>query len=91
MHSGHGGGTHWVMTGYDFAAADNGAPANKPGLGAIVSRYRGANNPSTGLPNYVRSGGILGDGPSWLGAPKCVMKTSTQPSLLKSPTATPMP
>lgn len=38
--SGHGGGTHWVMTGYDFAAADNGAPANKPGIGAIVSRYR---------------------------------------------------
>ncbi|MFO0804518.1 MAG: DUF1501 domain-containing protein [Gemmataceae bacterium] len=67
--SGHGGGTHWVMTGYDFAAADNGAPANKPGIGAIVSRYRGANNPSTGLPTYVRSGGILGDGPTWLGAP----------------------
>ncbi|HEY3789421.1 MAG TPA: DUF1501 domain-containing protein, partial [Urbifossiella sp.] len=67
--SGHGGGTHWVMTGYDFAAADNGAPANKPGIGAIVSRYRGANNPATGLPTYVRSGGTLGDGPSWLGAP----------------------
>lgn len=67
--SGHGGGTHWVMTGYDFAAADNGAPPNKPGLGAIVSRYRGANNPATGLPTYVRMSGILGDGPSWLGAP----------------------
>ena len=67
--SGHGGGTHWLMTGYDFAAADNGAPANKPGIGSIVSRYRGANNPSTGLPTYVRSGGILGDGPTWLGAP----------------------
>jgi hypothetical protein len=67
--SGHGGGTHWVMTGYDFAAADNGAPANKPGLGAILSRYKGANNPSTGLPTYVRMNGILGDGPSWLGAP----------------------
>jgi hypothetical protein len=67
--SGHGGGTHWVMTGYDFAAADNGAPQNKPGIGAIVSRYRGANNAATGLPTYVRSGGILGDGPTWLGAP----------------------
>jgi Protein of unknown function (DUF1501) len=22
--SGHGGGTHWVMTGYDFPPADNG-------------------------------------------------------------------
>ncbi|HXD85217.1 MAG TPA: DUF1501 domain-containing protein [Urbifossiella sp.] len=67
--SGHGGGTHWVMTGYDFAAADNGAPPNKPGIGAIVSRFRGANNPATGLPTYVRAGGTLGDGPAWLGAP----------------------
>src|SRR5436305_6366676 len=48
--SGHGGGTHWLMTGYDFAAADNGAAPNKPGIGAIVSRYRGANNPASGLP-----------------------------------------
>src|SRR5438874_11417659 len=67
--SGHGGGTHWGVTGYDFAAADNGAPPNKPGIGAIVSRHRGANNPNTGLPTYVRMNGILGDGPSWLGAP----------------------
>src|SRR5262245_22977983 len=67
--SGHGGGTHWVMTGYDFAAADNGAAPNKPGIGSIVSRYRGPNNPDTGLPTYVKMSGILGDGPSWLGAP----------------------
>jgi len=66
--SGHGGGTHWVMTGYDFVAADNGGGQSKPGLGAILSRYRGANAPS-GLPTYVRSNGILGDGPSWLGSP----------------------
>ncbi len=66
--SGHGGGTHWVMTGYDFPPADNGQPQNKPGLGSIMARYRGANNPDTGLPNYVRLGGILGDGPSWLGS-----------------------
>ena len=67
--SGHGGGTHWVMTGYNFPQADNGGGQSKPGIGAIVSRYRGANNPATGLPTYVRSGGILGDGPSWLGSP----------------------
>jgi hypothetical protein len=66
--SGHGGGTHWVMTGYDFVAADNGGGQSKPGMGAILSRYRGANAPS-GLPTYVRSNGILGDGPSWLGSP----------------------
>jgi hypothetical protein len=66
--SGHGGGTHWVMTGYDFPPADNGMGQNRPGMGAIMARHRGANNPGTGLPNYVRLGGILGDGASWLGS-----------------------
>jgi uncharacterized protein (DUF1501 family) len=66
--SGHGGGTHWVMTGYDFPPADNGQAAIKPGLGAILARGRGPNNPRTGLPTYVRLGGILGDGPAWLGS-----------------------
>jgi len=65
--SGHGGGTHWVMTGYDYPPADNGLPPIKPGLGAVVARYRGANNRQTGLPTYVRTSGTLGDGPAWLG------------------------
>jgi uncharacterized protein (DUF1501 family) len=67
--SGHGGGTHWVMTGYDFPAADNNGGTNKPGLGAVLARYRGPNNPASGLPTYVRLNSILGDGPSWLGSP----------------------
>ncbi len=66
--SGHGGGTHWVMTGYDFPPADNGQPPIKPGVGSILARVRGANSPQTGLPTYVRLNGILGDGPAWLGA-----------------------
>jgi hypothetical protein len=66
--SGHGGGTHWVMTGYDFPPADNGQAPIKPGLGSILARYRGANNSHTGLPTYVRLNGILGDGPAWLGS-----------------------
>jgi hypothetical protein len=66
--SGHGGGTHWVMTGYNFPPADNGQAPIKPGLGSILSRVRGPNNPQTGLPTYVRMNGILGDGPAWLGA-----------------------
>jgi hypothetical protein len=65
--SGHGGGTHWVMTGYDYPPADNGQPPIKPGMGSILSRVRGANNPRSGLPTYVRMNGILGDGPAWLG------------------------
>lgn len=66
--SGHGGGTHWVMTGYDFPPADNGQAPIKPGLGSILARYRGPNNPKTGLPTYVRMNGTLGDGPAWLGS-----------------------
>src|SRR5205807_3250345 len=66
--SGHGGGTHFVMTGYDFPPADNGQAPIKPGLGSILSRQRGATNPHNGLPTYVRLSGILGDGPAWLGS-----------------------
>jgi len=65
--SGHGGGTHWVMTGYDFPPADNGQAPIKPGLGSVLARYRGPNNSQSGLPTYVRLNGIYGDGPSWLG------------------------
>ncbi|MBI2804891.1 MAG: DUF1501 domain-containing protein [Planctomycetes bacterium] len=66
--SGHGGGTHWVMTGYNYPPADNGQGQVKPGFGSILARHRGANNPHSGLPTYVRMNGILGDGPSWLGS-----------------------
>lgn len=65
--SGHGGGTHYVMTGYDHRLADNGANPDRPSLGSIVSRVRGTNHPETGMPTYVRMGGIYGDGPSFLG------------------------
>jgi hypothetical protein len=65
--SGHGGGTHWVMTGYDYPPADAGMPPIKPGLGSILARYRGDSHPATGMPTYVRLGGIYGDGPSFLG------------------------
>jgi len=67
QNSGHGGGTHWVMTGYDYRQADNGAAPIRPGFGAITARFRGANNSKTGLPTYVRMGNILADGPAWLG------------------------
>jgi hypothetical protein len=66
--SGHGGGTHWVMTGYDHPPVDNGGAPNHPGFGSILSRYRGATG-ANGLPTYVRFRDILADGPSWLGQP----------------------
>jgi len=65
--SGHAGGTHFVMTGYDHIPADNGAPPIRPSIGSIVARVRGPNHPGTGLPTYVRLGGIYADGPAWLG------------------------
>ncbi|MFM7071171.1 MAG: DUF1501 domain-containing protein [Planctomycetota bacterium] len=65
--SGHSGGTHFVMTGYDNKQADNGGLATKPSLGSIVSRVRGASREGSGVPTYVRLGGIFADGPSFLG------------------------
>lgn len=66
--SGHGGGTHYVMTGYDYPPADNNLPPIKPSLGSILARQRGASHPQTGIPTYVRMNGIYGDGAAWLGA-----------------------
>lgn len=64
--AGHSGGTHYVMTGYDNQGVDNGGTPHKPGIGSILARYRGANSVG-GLPTYVKTGGIVGDGPNFLG------------------------
>jgi len=66
--SGHGGGTHFVMTGYDNRNIDNGGLPTRPSMGSIVSRVRGPNNLQTGMPTYVRLNGIGSDGPAFLGA-----------------------
>lgn len=65
--SGHGGGTHFVMTGYDHPPADQNARPIRPSLGSIAARVRGPNHPRTGIPTYVRLSSIYGDGPSFLG------------------------
>jgi len=66
--SGHAGGTHYVMTGVDYPPADAGMPPIKPSIGSIAARVRGANNPDSGIPTYVRLSGLYADGPNWLGA-----------------------
>jgi uncharacterized protein (DUF1501 family) len=66
--SGHGGGTHWVMTGYDNRMVDNGGLPTRPSIGSIVSKVRGANHKVTGMPTYVRLSGIGSDGPAFLGS-----------------------
>ena len=68
--SGHGGGTHWVMTGYDNRNIDNGGLPTRPSLGAIAAKVRGANHPESGMPTYVRLNSIGTDGPAFLG-PGC--------------------
>jgi hypothetical protein len=65
--SGHTGGTHYVMTGIDHPPADAGQPPIRPSFGSILARYRGVNNPASGLPTYIRLAGLYADGPHWLG------------------------
>lgn len=65
--SGHGSGTHYVMTGYSNRNLDNGGLPTRPSIGSIASRVRGANNLNTGMPTYVRLGSIGSDGPAFLG------------------------
>lgn len=76
--SGHGGGTHFVMTGVDHPPADAGQPQIRPSLGSMTARVRGANSPATGLPTYVRLSGLYGDGPHWLGSAYAPFDTSGQ-------------
>ncbi len=66
--SGHGGGTHFVMTGYDNRTIDNGGLPTRPSMGSILARVRGPNHPVTGMPTYVRLNPIGSDGPAFLGA-----------------------
>ena len=66
--SGHGGGTHWVMTGYNNKKVDNGGVPDRPSMGSILSRVRGANHAKSGMPAYVKLSGISYDGPTFLGA-----------------------
>jgi len=67
--SGHVGGTHFVMTGYDNRTIDNGGQPIRPSLGSIVARVRGTNHPITGMPTYVSMNRIRVDGPAFLGTP----------------------
>ncbi len=66
--SGHGGGTHWLMTGFDNRIVDNGGAPSHPSIGSILSRVRGSNHPKSGMPTYVRQSGVSYDGPAFLGA-----------------------
>src|SRR5712691_738003 len=76
--SGHAGGTHYLMTGYDNRTIDNGGLPTRPSLGSITARVRGANHSETGMPTYVRLDGIGADGPAFLGTPYAPFGTNNQ-------------
>jgi hypothetical protein len=69
--SGHVGGTHFLITGYDNRQIDNGTQPTRPSIGSIVARVRGTNHPVTGMPTYVGMSRIRSgiDGPAFLGTP----------------------
>jgi hypothetical protein len=65
--SSHNRGAFWVNTGYKQGS-------NRPSLGSITSRVRGANHPVSGMPTYMKMGQIgfntdapIIPGPAWLG------------------------
>ena len=76
--SGHGSGTHYVMTGYSNRNLDNGGLPTRPSIGSIAARVRGSNHPVTGMPTYVRMGGIGSDGPAFLGTAYAPFATNGQ-------------
>ena len=64
----HTAATHWLSTGKDYPPAANGAASVEPSIGSMMSRYRGSNHLTHGLPTYVRLDNLYADGPAWLGA-----------------------
>jgi hypothetical protein len=76
--SGHGSGTHFLMTGYSNRNLDNGGLPTRPSIGSIAARIRGANHPQTGMPTYVSLNRIGSDGPAFLGTPYAPFGTNNQ-------------
>ena len=65
INSGHQGGTHFNMTGYNFND-ENGSAQKNPSYGSIINRVYGPND-KLGIPHYVALNRIYGDGSSYLG------------------------
>jgi uncharacterized protein (DUF1501 family) len=72
----HEGAQHWVKTGSpypsEFFNKAMRLPDQHPAMGSVVARSRGAVDPVTGVPTYVRVMNYwmsYHDGPAWLGQP----------------------
>ncbi len=84
----HGAGTYWVNTGYNSRNQEGSGAQQHPSSGSILSRQRGANHPTTGMPTYVRLNPITGDGASWLGRAYEPFATTGQSRLNMEPRVT---
>lgn len=54
----------WQMSG----RPQNTGSQTEPSIGSLATKMMGANNPRTGIPNYVATSRINGDGGAWAGA-----------------------
>lgn len=63
----HTAATHWLSTGHDHPPAGNGAPPIQPSIGSILSRYRGPNHSTSGMPTYVGLDQVLAGGGMQIG------------------------
>ncbi|MSU77570.1 MAG: DUF1501 domain-containing protein [Gemmataceae bacterium] len=84
----HGAGTYWINTGYNSRNQEGAGTQQHPSSGSILSRQRGANHPTTGMPTYVRLNPITGDGASWLGRAYEPFATTGQSRLNMEPRVT---
>lgn len=65
--AGHQGGSVQVNTGHVFTDENAGAKLTHPSFGSIVSKYYGANDKTTGIPNYVATNKNVWNDAAFLG------------------------
>jgi len=70
----HQNAVYWQMSGY----ANNKADQDGPAYGAYVSKLFGPSNPKNGLPVYLRTSRIDGDGGGWIGGAYGPFETSAE-------------
>jgi|TARA_B110000263_G_C15303174_1_gene508994 hypothetical protein len=64
LDSSHATATHWVMGG---ERNQGGTMPNYPSYGSVVAGYYGPTSSPHGLPTYIKTSRIQGDGSAWMG------------------------
>lgn len=65
----HHTATQWLMTGHQNPNTAEGSKSKYPGFGSIISEIYGPYNKTTGVPTYIRTSKLDGDGNSFLSHP----------------------